>query len=343
MASLARLLQNRPASCLYQKINDPTSKGVFLLAQLSTSAQNLSPPTPPPAPQSHDQKKWKWSSLFLFIPGAITFGLGTWQLFRRQEKIEELEFKKKRLQMEPTNLNSMSSLLPGPGDLGSLEFRRVVCEGVYDESKSVFVGPRSRSISGLVENGYYVLTPLLLRKEPGSVQLSVLVNRGWVPRSWRNKFLENSAEITQSSITKVDDAEHKHEPWWKFWTKGAAVSKDLKHHNIELVKVLGVIRGSEKPSIYVPANEPSTGQWFYVDVPAIVQHLGLPESTIYVEEINEDVNPSKPYPIPKELNSLISHSVMPRDHLNYVFTWYSLSAAVTFMAIKRTLPKKSQR
>ncbi|KAF3773778.1 Surfeit locus protein 1 [Nymphaea thermarum] len=181
------------------------------------------------------------------------------------------------------------------------------------------------------------------RKYLASVQLSVLVNRGWVPRSWRNKFLENSAEITESSITKVDGAEHKHEPWWKFWTKGAAVSKDLKHHNIELVKVLGVIRGSEKPSIYVPANEPSTGQWFYVDVPAIVQHLGLPESTIYVEEINEDVNPSKPYPIPKELNSFISHSVMPRDHLNYVFTWYSLSAAVTFMAIKRTLPKKSQR
>lgn len=28
-----------------------------------------------------------WSKLFLFAPGAITFGLGTWQLFRRQEKV----------------------------------------------------------------------------------------------------------------------------------------------------------------------------------------------------------------------------------------------------------------
>lgn len=55
MASLARLIQNRPASCLHRKFGDPTSTGVFLLAQLSTSAQNLSPPTPPPPPppQSH--------------------------------------------------------------------------------------------------------------------------------------------------------------------------------------------------------------------------------------------------------------------------------------------------
>ncbi|CAN6448126.1 unnamed protein product [Victoria cruziana] len=291
-------------------------------------------------------KKWKWSSLFLFIPGAITFGLGTWQLFRRREKIAELEFKKKRLQMDPTNLNSVSSQLNeanGDGDLASLEFRRIICEGVYDESKSIFVGPRSRSISGLMENGYYVLTPLLLSKEPRSVQVPVLVNRGWVPRAWRNKFLEDSAEMTGSSSAEVDNTQNKHEPWWKFWAKGPTVSKDLKHQNIEQVKVLGVVRGSEKPSIYVPANEPSAGQWFYVDVPAIVHHLGLPESTIYIEDIREDVDPSKPYPIPKEVNSFISHSVMPRDHLNYVFTWYSLSAAVTFMAIKRTFPKKSQR
>jgi hypothetical protein len=30
------------------------------------------------------------------------------------------------------------------------------------------------------------------------------------------------------------------------------------------VRFAGVIRGSEKPSIFVPANEPSSGQWFYV-------------------------------------------------------------------------------
>ena len=91
---------------------------------------------------------------------------------------------------------------------------------------------------------------------------------------------------------------------------------------ISPVEVVGVIRGSEKPSIFVPANEPSSSQWFYVDVTAIARTCGLPENTIYIEYINEDVNPSKPYTIPKDVNTLIRSSVMPQDHLNYTLTWY---------------------
>lgn len=60
--------------------------------------------------------------------------------------------------MEPVNINS---LFP-PGDkLDDLEFRRVLCKGVFDENKSIYVGPRSRSISGVTENGHYVITPLI--------------------------------------------------------------------------------------------------------------------------------------------------------------------------------------
>lgn len=89
------------------------------------------------------------------------------------------------------------------------------------------------------------------------------------------------------------------------------------------VEVVGVIRGSEKPSIFVPANDPSSCQWFYVDVPAIARASGLPENTIYIEDINENVNPSNPYPVPKDVNTLIRSSVMPQDHLNYTLTWYA--------------------
>ncbi|KAL9661002.1 hypothetical protein QQ045_025821 [Rhodiola kirilowii] len=101
--------------------------------------------------------------------------------------------------------------------------------------------------------------------------------------------------------------------------------------------------GSEKPSIFVPPNDPKFFQWFYVDVPAMAHACGLPESTIYIEDINENVNPSSPYPIPKDANTLIRSSVMPQDHLNYTITWYSLSAAVTYMAFKRLKPRKIHR
>lgn len=35
-------------------------------------------------------KPSRWSKWLLFLPGAITFGLGTWQIFRRQEKVTTL-------------------------------------------------------------------------------------------------------------------------------------------------------------------------------------------------------------------------------------------------------------
>lgn len=92
---------------------------------------------------------------------------------------------------------------------------------------------------------------------------------------------------------------------------------------INSVEVLGVVRGSEKPSIFVPANDPGTSQWFYIDVPAIARTCGLPENTLYIEDINDNVNPSNPYPVPKDANTLIRSSVMPQDHLNYTLTWYS--------------------
>lgn len=69
-----------------------------------------------------------------------------------------LEYKQSRLQMEPINCNYIT---PSGENLDSLEFRRVICRGVFDDSKSIYVGPRSRSISGVTENGYYLITPLM--------------------------------------------------------------------------------------------------------------------------------------------------------------------------------------
>lgn len=97
---------------------------------------------------------------------------------------------------------------------------------------------------------------------------------------------------------------------------------------------MGVVRGSEKPSIFVPANDPSSGQWFYIDVPAIARACGLSENAIYIEDINEHINPSHPYPVPKDANTLIHFSVMPQDHLNYTLTWYvSSSFHIMFLSL----------
>ncbi|TMW99748.1 hypothetical protein EJD97_002042 [Solanum chilense] len=311
----------------------------------------------------------KWSKLLLFVPGVITFGLGSWQIIRRQDKIEMLEYRQSRLQMDPLNCNEVS---PSSENLDSLEFCRVLCRGVFDEKKSIFIGPRSRSISGVTENGYYVITPLMpLANDPKSVQTPILVNRGWVPRNWRDKSLEVAAADDQSSSTAPPPQESGKSSWWMFSSKkkkaeevilfsyfnflikvvcnlnntpdGTTFNQQDQVPTLKSTEVIGVIRGSEKPSIFVPANDPSSFQWFYVDVPAIARASGLPENTLYIEAINDNVDPSNPYPIPKDTNTLVRSSVMPQDHLNYTFTWYSLSAAVTFMAYKRLQSKKTRR
>ncbi|GKV46831.1 hypothetical protein SLEP1_g53791 [Rubroshorea leprosula] len=173
-----------------------------------------------------------------------------------------------------------------------------------------------------------------------SVRSPVLVNRGWVPRSWKDKSLQVSDDEQQpSSKPPVVVQESKKSQWWRFWSRKPEHIED-EAPAITSIEVIGVVRGSEKPSIFVPANDPKSSQWFYVDVPAIAVACGLPENTLYIEDINENVNPSNPYPVPKDVNTLIRSSVMPQDHLNYTLTWYSLSAAVTFMAIKRLKQKK---
>lgn len=300
-ASIRRNIRQRLTQAIHPK-RDPQP------SLISTSAAAFST-----LPQIEQEKRERstWSKLLLFIPGAITFGLGTWQIFRRQDKIKMLDYRQSRLAIEPLKGNE---IVDSTRSMDSMEFRKVQCKGVFDEKKSIYVGPRSRSISGVTENGYYVITPLVpVPGDPESVQSPILVNRGWVPRSWRDRALN--------------------------------ASEGLKEHvpSVVPVEVIGVARGSEKPSIFVPSNDPDASQWFYVDVPAVARACGLPETTLYIEEINESINPRSPYPIQKDHNMLIRTSRMPQDHLNYLLTWYTLSAAVTFMAVKRLKPRKSGR
>ncbi|XP_042963757.1 surfeit locus protein 1-like isoform X1 [Carya illinoinensis] len=305
----------------------------------STSAVPESLPASSSQAPGRNERRSGWSKLFLFLPGALTFGLGTWQIFRRQDKIKMLEYRQKRLEMEPLMFNGIS---PSDGKLDPLEFRRVKCKGFFDEKRSIYLGPRSRSISGVTENGYHVITPLMpIPNSTESMQLPILVNRGWVPRSWKDRSVEDFQSGKQPLATpSVQDSERS--SWWRFWSpKRQKVEVNVPAVNP--TEVVGVVRGSEKPSIFVPANDPSSCQWFYVDVPAIARATGLPENTVYIEDINENVNPSNPYPLPKDVNTLIRSSVMPQDHLNYTLTWYSLSAAVTFMAFKRLRTKKNHR
>ncbi|KAB5531763.1 hypothetical protein DKX38_018433 [Salix brachista] len=318
-----------------------SSSSPFCSSAAAAAAAATISAQPPEKESGSGLSKW-----LLFLPGAISFGLGTWQVFRRQDKaldsieivfeyyttcqvlvlslsgciqIKMLEYRQGRLAIEPMKFNDIS---PSSEQFDDLEFRRVACKGVFNDKMSIYVGPRSRSISGITENGYYIITPLMpVSKNPDCVQSPILVNRGWVPRSWKDKSLEVSQNDEQPSDIAMTSAQGSEKSsWWKFGSKKPKTIEE-QAPSIVSVEVVGVVRGSEKPSIFVPENDPSSFQWFYVDVPAIARACGLPENTIYVEDINENFNSGCPYPVPKDVNALIRSSVMPQDHLNYTLTW----------------------
>ncbi|KAJ7565800.1 hypothetical protein O6H91_02G075900 [Diphasiastrum complanatum] len=305
------------------------------------------------------REKWRFSVLVLFLPCAATFGLGTWQLFRRQWKIDILNLRRSRLEEDPVPLvEALSSVqfkqsLPQDSQkdplLDSLEFRTVYCEGQFDEKRSLFVGPRVKIIKGLTQSGYYMVTPLLpkpSKEESGSsffLQPPVLVNRGWVPCSWKDAARVASPQKASldapPSNGAIEEKQAKKGSWWSFFSKAEKPGQNIAGQ-IPIERVQGVVRGSEHPNMFVPSNVPETGQWFYVDVPAMARAASLPENTCYIEAMKKSDGASlKDYPLAKDPDALIHSSVMPQNHLNYALTWYSLSAATTFMAIKRMQKK----
>ena len=76
----------------------------------------------------------------------------------------------------------------------------------------------------------------------------VLVNRGWVPATWRS-----------------DPA------FRQQWETAGSTSLET------------VTRVSEDPSSFVPENQPKAGEWFWIDVPTMAISLGLPADTPLVE------------------------------------------------------------
>ncbi|CAL5222265.1 g4603 [Coccomyxa viridis] len=299
---------SQASRCTYDSARDLSQKHAFhgtgaaLVAARSSAAQESSGP-----PVHPERRRLHWTVLLL--PAGVAAFLGTWQVGRQQWKLEQVQQREAGLQAEPVAISQATEALP--------EYRRVWCQGELLHERSIFVGPRPRTVMGSAKPGYVLVTPLVNR-EWGQ---AVLVNRGWVPAEWKS-----DAQLRAS---------------------GCPAGK---------VHVEGVIRESEKPSSFVPENSPSKGEWYWVDVPAMARAAGLPPDTPLIEVVrSEDAgllhvnvpttmeilagrtrgpSAAQQYPIQREIGDLMNFSVMPSDHRNYALTWYSLSVATAFLALR---------
>ncbi|XP_058473547.1 surfeit locus protein 1 [Solea solea] len=173
----------------------------------------------------------KW---FLLLIPATTFGLGTWQVKRRQWKL--------RLINDMTRLTTAEPI-PLPlnlDELNKLEYRRVTVRGRFDHSKELYILPRSPvdpdkeareagRLSSSGESGANVITPFHCT----DLGITILVNRGYVPK------LKIRPETRMKG--QVEDE----------------------------VEVVGVVRLTEARKPFIPKNNEERNHWHFRDLEAM--------------------------------------------------------------------------
>nr|XP_029734449.1 SURF1-like protein [Aedes albopictus]XP_029734452.1 SURF1-like protein [Aedes albopictus] len=168
-ATLSRLRTSRPVNRI----------------QPCRQAHQKRPRVPPPVRLRSDgnQPITAFGWFLLAIP-ATTFGLGCWQVYRKQWKEDLIRTLESRMRMEP---------VPIPDDLSELdkmEYQKVIVRGEFLHDQELHLGPRafiqkgdSNTTGGLFSQkeasiGYLVITPFKLEGREDKI----LINRGWVPK-----------------------------------------------------------------------------------------------------------------------------------------------------------------
>ncbi|XP_071768085.2 surfeit locus protein 1 [Centroberyx gerrardi] len=186
--------------------------------------------------ESGEDSFLKW---FLLLIPATTFGLGTWQVKRRQWKLQ--------LIADLTSLTTAEPIpLPiDPLELNGLEYRRVRVRGHYDHSQELYVLPRSPvdpekeareagRLSSSGETGANVITPF----HCADLGITILVNRGYVPRQKIRPETRMKGQVEGE------------------------------------VELVGVVRLTEIRKPFVPNNDVERNRWHYRDLEAMSRVTG---------------------------------------------------------------------
>ncbi len=145
--------------------------------------------------------------------------------------------------------------------------------------------------------GQHILTPLV--RPDGA---AILVDRGWVPA-------ERAPVETRRQGELSGDA---------------------------LITGIARYRGADRPGWFTPANQPADRIWYWYDVPALAQTVGLELLPVVVEA---DATPN-PGGLPIGGQTRIE---LPNNHLQYAITWYGLALALVAVYIAFCFDKGARR
>lgn len=131
-------------------------------------------------------------TLFSLIVIGILAGLGTWQMERRAWKTQLVRNMDER-QRQPT-LNQ----IPQGTNYEAIQFRRVALTGLIDDSKILFLGPRTQNGKA----GYYMYVPMTLQD-----RRVILLNRGFIENAYRSQVRPTMPHVEAvSGMLKIPSA-----------------------------------------------------------------------------------------------------------------------------------------
>ncbi|ELT95289.1 hypothetical protein CAPTEDRAFT_97989, partial [Capitella teleta] len=167
---------------------------------------------------------------------VLTFGLGTWQIGRRQWKLNLIDALKERTTAEPQPLEQCMD------QLDDMEYMRVKVRGHFEHTGEMHIALRAPADDNTARAGSMgggkraaggnVITPFIL--ENGFVQ--ILVNRGWVPFDKIQPQMRPEGQVEG------------------------------------VIDLVGLVRHSDERTQFVPANRPKENQWFRRDVEAMARN-----------------------------------------------------------------------
>lgn len=162
------------------------------------------------------------------------FALGTWQIFRLGWKTELIAKFEDRLIKPPLPLPPRID----PDAVKDFDYRKVYTSGNLRHDQEMLIGPRMHDGN----DGYLVITPL----ERGNGGSTVLVSRGWIPKSKKAKK-DRKEGLPTGQVT-----------------------------------VEGLLREPWKKNIFTPENRPDLGQFYFPDVHQMAKITG--SDAVWIEE-----------------------------------------------------------
>jgi surfeit locus 1 family protein len=232
-------------------------------------------------------RNWWWTTLLVLVAMALTIRLGVWQLDRHAQR-QEFNAQVAAMQTSPAiSLNGDDSA----GDLTKMEYRTANAVGVYDFEHQVAIRNQTWAQSWGYENGYALLTPLVL---PNGT--AVLVERGWIPA-------ENNTP----------------QSWRQFNEPGTVAVQGI----IRLPRTKGEMGGGIPDPTLAP-GEAGLDFWNFVNLDRIQQQMPYPLLNVYIQQAPGASQTSLPYRFLQEID------LSEGTNLGYALQWFFFTGLLFF-------------